>query len=312
VTPDWRPTAELAALRARAQLLADIRGFFAERGVLEVETPLLCQAGVTDPNLEHLGTADRYLQSSPEHAMKRLLAADSGPIYQVCKAFRRGESGARHNPEFSLLEWYRPTFDYRQLMQEVEVLVARLLGREGSRTCSYRQLFEQYLELDPFLASDGELEALARQQLDVEFATAPRDTWLDLLLSHCIEPQLAHEGLVFVCDYPASQAALARLREEDDQVVAERFELYVDGVEVANGYGELTDALEQASRFMADNEQRLRNGQAESPVDERLLAALSSGLPACAGVAMGLDRLLMLQQGLTRLDQVLSFSWHNA
>ncbi len=242
--------------------------------------------------------------------MKRLLAAGSGPIYQVCKAFRGGEAGARHNPEFTLLEWYRPGFSLAELIAEVAELVQAFLGAAPVEVITYRELFQRHLDIDPFDANSDDLEALARRRLDYGGGSETRDTWLDLLLTHLVEPEL--KGRVFVHDYPASQAALARLREDNDQVVAERFELYVDGLELANGYFELTDAAEQRARFEADNRILSARGEAERPMDERLLAAMEAGLPACSGVALGLDRLLMLKLGVQRLDQVVSFDWSHA
>ncbi len=279
--------------------------------MLEVETPLLCSGTITDPAIAPVfcggSSGERWLQTSPEYPMKRLLAAGSGPIYQVCKAFRSGEAGARHNPEFTLLEWYRPGFSLAQLMQEVGDLVQAALGEKQVQVLTYRELFQRSLGIDPLTADSDELEAFVRQRLDYGGGAEARDTWLDLLLTHLVEPEL--EGLVFVHDYPASQAALACLREEGDVVVAERFELYVDGVELANGYYELTDADEQRARFEADNQVLAARGEATRPLDARLLAAMAAGLPACAGVALGLDRLLMMKLGVERLEDVLSFDW---
>jgi len=312
----WEPAAGLQALRARAALLARIREFFRARGVLEVETPLLCSAGVGDPAIENFlverGSslaAPRYLQSSPEYAMKRLLAAGSGPIYQVARAFRDGEAGGRHNPEFSLLEWYRPGWDQHRLMTEVAELVLECLGERPVEYLSYRELLRRELGLDPFLADAAELEARARAELDPGNLSGDRDLWLDLLVSHLVEPRLAGRGLCFVYDYPASQAALARVDESGGVAVARRFELYVDGLELANGYRELGDAAEQRRRFAADNARRRRRGQPERPADERLLAALAAGLPDCSGVALGVDRLLMLQTGRSDIREVLAFDW---
>jgi lysyl-tRNA synthetase class 2 len=312
---DWRPSATPAALLRRAELLAGIRTFFAERGVLEVETPLLAHSGVTDPAIEALqveapGAAPRFLQSSPEYAMKRLLAAGSGPIYQLGKAFRAGEQGRRHNPEFTLLEWYRPGFDDHALMAEVAALLERCLGRPGWRKVSYGELFREQLGTDPHRATAAELAAVARARLDVGGLATDRDGWLDLLLSHCIEPTLA--GTVCVHDFPASQAALARIVEQDGVAVAQRFEFYVDGIELANGYHELLDAREQARRFAADNAARRRRGLAERAPDPRLLAALEAGLPPCSGVALGVDRLLLAASGAASLGEVLAFDWERA
>jgi len=309
---DWRPTADPAALEARARLLAQIRDFFARRSVLEVETPLLSANTVTDPNIEPMAVDQRWLQTSPEYAMKRLLAAGSGPIYQLCKAFRVGEAGPRHNPEFSLLEWYRPDFTLQQLMAEVADLVGSLLPRADWLSFTYRELFRKFLDIDPFTVELDALRALSLQHIDLSFDEADRDVWLDLLLTHLIEPQLAGLGAVFVQDYPASQAALARLRQDGEVQVAQRFELYIDGLELANGYCELTDADELAQRFARDNRQLQANGSAARPVDRRLLLAMQAGLPDCSGVALGVDRLLMLQLGATGLGEVLSFDWQRA
>ena len=300
----WRPAASLETLRRRAQLLADIRAFFNARGVLEVDTDLLGPAPSSDPQQHCLdvtlpGGARRYLQPSPEYAMKRLLAAGSGSIYQVCKAFRAGEEGPRHRTEFTLVEWYRAGFGYRALMDEVAALVCGLLGRSPARAFTYGELFEHHAGLDPLAASDDALwqrVAMAGIEPSPLLRAAGRDAALDLLLTRLVEPALAPLGAVFVYDYPASQAALARLRP-DRPLVAERFELYVDGIELANGFTELADAVEQRRRFEADNRARQAQGLAQVPLDEGLLAALQHGLPDCAGVALGFDRLLMLACG---------------
>ena len=312
----WQPGADREALRQRAALLADIRAFFAARHVLEVDTPLLCSSGVTDPSLEPLLvergnslTAPRYLQTSPEYAMKRLLAAGSGPIYQIAHAFRDDESGRRHNPEFTLLEWYRPDMDHLALMDEVAVLVGELLAREGSSKYSYRELFEEFVAIDPFTATVAELEVAAQKVTDAGGLQGPREFWLDMLMTHAIEPALADSGMVFVYDYPARQAALARIVEVNGVSVGQRFELYVDGVELANGYCELTDPTEQRQRFEDDNQRRREAGIHELPIDEKLLAAMASGLPDCSGVALGIDRLLMLVTGIDDIGRVQSFSW---
>lgn len=313
---EWRPAATLATLRERSRLLAHVRTFFAERNVLEVETPLLCSFGVTDPSIEGFRVdhgqsvaEPRYLQTSPEYAMKRLLAAGSGPIYQVARAFRDGEAGPRHNPEFTLLEWYRPGFGHHDLMREVAELVVSCLGEQPIEFHSYRSLLQQELGIDPFCAETSALQSLARAELDVGSLEGDRDLWLDLLMSHLVEPRLAGRGLCFVYDYPASQAALARLGEVDGVTVGHRFELYVDGLEVGNGYWELQDSDEQRSRFLADNHSRGAAGLGQQPLDERLLAALAAGMPDCAGVALGLDRLLMLASGCSDIRQALAFDW---
>ena len=317
---DWRPGASLDTLRLRARMLAGIRAFFAARGVLEVETPVLSRAAVPDPAIEPLrsrytgpGAAHGqvlYLHTSPELAMKRLLAAGSGPVYQLARVFRDAEAGPRHNPEFSLLEWYRPGFDHHALMDEVEALVVTLLpGTAAARRFSYRELFLELAGIDPFTAGVDELAACARAaglQPSPALAAQARNGWLDLLLTHVIEPRLG-AGLVFVYDYPADQAALARVRPGEPPL-AERFELYLDGIELANGFHELTDAAEQRARFEADNARRLARGLAPLPVDARFLVALEAGLPACAGVALGFDRLVMAAAGLADIDAALAFS----
>lgn len=321
---DWRPTAPLANLRARARLLADIRGFFQQAGVLEVETPACSFHAGTDPSLAsfHLdytgpGAQGRalYLHTSPEFPMKRLLAAGSGPIYQICKVFRNGERGRLHNPEFSLLEWYRPGFDHHHLMDEVAELVNAVLPEPRPvERFTYGALFRLHLAIDPHLASVDELKACAQSQgisgvADLDLPG--RDAWLDLLLIHCIEPELGRGSLCFVYDYPASQASLARVRPGEPPV-AERFELYMEGVELANGFHELADAAEQRWRFEQDLARRRVEGLPEVPMDEGLLAALEAGLPDCSGVALGIDRLLMLIAGAKRLDEVLAFPLERA
>jgi elongation factor P--(R)-beta-lysine ligase len=319
--PDaWRPGCSLATLRARARLLADIRACLTSRGLLEVETPLACRAAGTDPAIEPLRTrftgpghadgVDLYLQTSPEFAMKRLLAAGSGPIFQVCKAFRDGEAGRWHNPEFTLLEWYRPGGDLDGLMDEVAAVVRVALARPdlAVERISYVDLFADGLGVDALAATADDLaaEACRHDLVGVRTPDLGRDAWLDLLLSHLLQPGLGAGSLCFLTDYPASQAALARLNP--DGLTARRFELFHRGVELANGFDELTDPDEQAGRFAADNATRRRDGQPALPVDSRLLAALRDGLPGCVGVAMGLDRLLMLQLGLDDIDAALAFA----
>ncbi len=307
---NWEPSAALPALRARADLLAQLRDFFSQRNVLEVETPLLASAPVTDPNIEaySLAQAPLYLQTSPEYAMKRLLAAESGPIYQICKAFRRGESGSRHNPEFSMLEWYRPGFDLQQLMAEVAELLIAVLGPRPLRFTRYSDLFQEVLALDIHTCSDAELCHRAQQAHGIDASALDRDSALDLLFSHDIEPGLGRTDYCFVENFPASQAALARLgTDEAGRSVARRFEVFINGLELANGYHELTDPDEQAQRFARDCHLRRERGQEVPPQDARLLAAMQAGLPDCSGVALGLDRLLMLKLGRHSLAEVLAF-----
>jgi lysyl-tRNA synthetase class 2 len=316
MTDAWRPTASPDLLQARARLNRTLRAFFEARGVLEVETPLLSHAIGTDPNLHPVtasyqahprAAADTlYLQTSPEFAMKRLLAAGSGPIYQLCKAVRNGEQGARHNPEFTMLEWYRPGFSLAQLMDEVEALVSAALGKVACTRLTYRDLFRQQLGIDPHSATVEALAALTQKHVELNQRETQRETLLDLLYSQVIEPRL--QEATFIHDYPASMAALARVTcDATGTRVAQRFELVICGMEIANGYDELVDAAEQQQRFTADQELRRQRGQAQYPVDQRLLAAMTQGLPACAGVALGVDRLLMLQAGVSDISAVLAF-----
>lgn len=321
--PAWRPSADLAILRLRAELLQRTRAFFAARGVLEVETPVLSAAAVTHPHLTsfrtiYAGPGSRrgrtlYLHTSPEFPMKRLLAASSGCIYQIARVFRDGEAGRRHNPEFTLLEWYRVGFDHHRLMDEVTELVTTLLaGRlalaEPERW-SYREIFQRHLDLDPHRATVTELAACAELHgvsIPLEMPMDDADPWLDLLLTHWIEPRLDSGRLIFTYDYPASQAALARLRP-GDPAIGERFELYLNGLELANGFHELGDANEQRRRFEQENAARRALGLPMMPIDEHLLDALETGLPDCAGVALGFDRLAMLAAGKDSIQEVIAF-----
>ncbi len=256
--------------------------------------------------------------------MKRLLVAGSGAIFQICRAFRQGERGRRHNPEFTLLEWYRPGWNHLELMDEVEALLSHVLddqkplarsaGDGPFERLTYREAFERTCRLDPLAASSADLEAAAEVLgVSVPEGMTPgdRDAWLDLLLVTRVEPTLGRARPTFLMDYPASQAALARIRDADPPV-AERFELYVDGVELANGYHELTDPVEQRRRFEVANDERVRRGKTALPVDERFLAALQNGLPPCAGVAVGLDRVVMLATGASSIDDVIAFPTEHA
>ena len=312
---NWRPTASLAILKKRAALLRQIRAFFYERDVLEVDTPALSIAANTDPNIEsfitdytgpgEIGTL--YLHTSPEFSMKRLLAADSGAIYQLCKVFRNGESGRQHNPEFTMLEWYQPAFNHHQLMAEVEELLAEVLGETKIpiRKLTYQQAFIEYAGIDPLVADAEALKKCAQQhglEQVIGMEAASVDDWCDLVMDQVVVPCFG-KGRVFIYDYPASQAALAKISDKDSRV-AERFELFIDGIEIANGFHELTDAKEQRQRFENENMKRQEMGLAQLPVDEHLLAALEAGLPDCAGVALGIDRLLMLIAGVDSISIV--------
>ena len=317
---DWRPSASLEHLKIRARILSEIRAFFAVRDVLEVETPILSRAALSDPAIESFSTHGQnyHLHTSPEFPMKRLLASGCGAIYQICKVFRQEESGRRHNPEFTLLEWYRPGWDHQQLMVEVESVVLALLApyRElsSSETMTYQHAFLQYAGVDPFVATVDELK-LCSDRLGIstswDVGDMTRDGWLDLILSHAIEPHLGRGRLTFLCDYPPSQAALATIRPGDPDV-AERFELYLEGVELANGFHELVDALEQRRRFEEDIAQRRELGLAQNPLDEAFLSALSFGMPPSAGVALGVDRLVMLACGTDSIEKVISFDFAKA
>jgi lysyl-tRNA synthetase class 2 len=321
---DWRPTATFQALHLRARLNAGIRDFFANRGVLEVETPVLSRAGNTDPNiasfaLEFSGRTDgaprtRWLRTSPEFALKRMLAAGIGDCYELGRVFRDGEAGGRHNPEFTMLEWYRVGWDHQQLIDETGELIRAALALVDRRAplvrIAWRDLYRQRLALDPITASDAELQqALGAVRIDPEGLT--RDDWLDLLLTHRLQPHFPADGLLAVFDYPASQAALARVRPGNPPL-AERFELYLGPLELANGYHELLDADEQRTRFERDLVVREARSAPRPPIDERLLGAMQSGLPACAGVALGVDRLLMAMLGTSRIADVLAFAFDRA
>ncbi len=319
--PAWQPTAALSALRCRAAMLAAARAFFAEQGVLEVETPIVSAAAVSDPQIESLATrvagmpAPGYLCTSPEYAMKRLLAAGSGDIYQICKVFRDGERGRWHNPEFTLIEWYRQGFDDAALMTEVETLIGRLLEPyrrlEQAERLSYSAALQRHAGVDAHTASDEDLNEAARRHGIVCQAELDRDAKLDLLMGLVVGPRLGMERPCFICDYPASQAALARLKPGLPAVAA-RFELYLDGIELANGFHELLNGAEQRARFNRDLDVRRTRGQAQRPLDEHLLAALAAGLPDCAGVALGFDRLVAVALGAERLADAMAFTIDNA
>lgn len=324
MTQDWQPSASLEALRLRARLNAAVRAFFAERGVLEVETPVLSRGGNTDPNiasfsLEFSGRTDgaprtRWLRTSPEYPLKRLLAAGVGDCYELGRVFRDGEAGGRHNPEFTMLEWYRLGWDHRQLIDETAGLVntaLALVGRTAQLTqVGYHDLYRQRLGIDPETASEAQLRA-ALGDVVIDPEGLIRDDWLDLLMTHRLQPSFPADQLLALYDYPASQCALARIRDGQPPV-AERFELYLGPLELANGYHELADATEQAARFNRDLQRRSERGVALPPRDERLLGALGSGLPPCAGVALGVDRLMMAMLGTTRIADVLAFDFSRA
>ena len=311
---DWRPAAAPELLKLRAEALARIREFFAARNVLEVETPLLAPATVTDLHIDSIparvqlaGSPQTFhLQTSPEYAMKRLLAAGSGACYQICKSFRQGDAGARHNPEFTMLEWYRPGFGLEELMDEVEQLLREFLPQASLPRLGYRELFQRHLNIDPHRIELSALRRLTRETLPVDAAELEATDCLQLLLAQTIEPELPE--YCFVYDYPAAQAALARIEEDSNgEPVARRFELFCRGMELANGYDEETDAEELRGRFERDRQSRAALGRPVPEIDEKLLAALEHGLPPCAGVAFGIDRLLMLLSGADSISEVLAF-----
>lgn len=314
---------KLSALRLRARVNAAIRGFFAERGVLEVETPILSAAGNTEPNIDSFTTTFsghvsagprlRWLRTSPEYPLKRLLAAGLGDCYELGRVFRNGEAGGRHNPEFSMLEWYRVGWDHHRLIEETVSLVRQLLALVDRQArvdvLTYRELFQRHVGVDPFTASLQQLQApLAGIQIDGEGLS--RDDWLDLLMTHRIQPAFSRQVLTVVHDWPASQAALARIRPGEPPL-AERFELYLGQYELANGYHELNDAAEQRARFARDHAVRSERGAVLPPVDQALLASLDA-LPACAGVAVGVDRLLMCLLDTAAIADVLALDFASA
>ena len=297
----WHPSASLETIKARADLYSSVRAFFSSRGVLEVETPILSAHATVDRHIESFGSGGRWLHTSPEFAMKRLLAAGSGPIWQLCKVFRLEEQGRHHNPEFTMLEWYRPGYDHHRLMDEVMQLL-HAAGIAGSvARLSYREAFRRHAGLDPFTAPLVELRA--RHPIDGHAEEQDRDFWLDVIMSHVVGPQMGRQAPEFIYDFPPSQAALARISGG----VAQRFELFWNGIELANGFHELTDAQEQKQRFKADQKWRCEQGRPVPPYDKNLIAALEAGLPTCAGVALGLDRLLMLKLGLPDIASTLAF-----
>ncbi|MCP4473610.1 MAG: EF-P lysine aminoacylase GenX [Gammaproteobacteria bacterium] len=298
----WQPTASLATLKKRGAILDAIRQFFQQRQVLEVETPLLSATTVTDPHIESIKTDSGYLQTSPEFAMKRLLAAGSGAIFQISKAFRHEERGNQHQREFTMLEWYRPGLNHHQLMDEIDQLLQQLFAFAPAQRLSYQALFQHHLKINPHQTDSQTLATIAQQHNIDAVNITSRDDWLNILFTHCIEPTLQQP--TFIYDYPASQSALAKI----DNGVAQRFELYINGIELANGFHELTDAAEQAARFEQDRQQRQIAHQCDIAVDQSLLAALAHGLPDCAGVALGIDRLIMVACHLNDIRQTISFA----
>ena len=314
---DWQPTTDINILKQRAAIMQNIRNFFAERNVLEVSTPLLSQHTVTDPHIHSFTCTDpklqtanyRFLQTSPEYAMKRLLAAGSGPIYQISKAFRYEESGQYHNPEFSLLEWYRPGFNHHDLMDEMDTLLQSCLQLSPATRLTYQQLFMETLAFDPLSVSLEDLKRLVTEKnIKATGSYLDKTTLLQLLLTHCIEPTFKKDEVTFIYDFPPEQAALAQLNATTPTTAA-RFEVYVGSMELANGFHELSDTMEQQQRFLNDKKQREKLGFADVKIDHRLLQALAHGFPDCAGVALGLDRLVMLATASDHIAKVISFSF---
>ncbi|MBE3669826.1 elongation factor P lysine(34) lysyltransferase [Vibrio navarrensis] len=318
MSTDWQPTASIPQLRQRAALIARIRQFFAQRNVLEVDTPAMSHATVTDVHLHTFQTrfvgpgyaqgSPLFLMTSPEFHMKRLLAAGSGCIYQLGKAFRNEENGRYHNPEFTMLEWYRVGFDHHALMDEMDELLQLVLSTAPAERMTYQEAFLRVLGVCPLQASMTELKLSASELglSDIAEAEEDRDTLLQLLFSIGVEGKIGQQVPAFVYDFPASQAALAKINPNDPRV-ADRFEVYFKGIELANGFHELDNAQEQLRRFEQDNRKRIEMGLAEQPIDYHLIAALQSGLPECAGVALGVDRLIMLALGCDHIDQVTAF-----
>lgn len=321
---NWLPNADIQLLKKRASIIQQIRNFFINRQLLEVETPALSQSGVTDQHLSCFKThfigpeisalkaqplgVPLYLQTSPEFHMKRLLAAGSGCIFQIAKAFRNEESGRHHNPEFTLLEWYRIGFDHFQLMDEMDQLLQQVLNCDQAKRLTYQQAFMQVLNVDPLCASIEEMK-IAGSVLNLGEVLENEtdfDTVLQLLFCIAIEPVISQNAPCFVYNFPASQAALARISLTDSRV-AERFEVYYQGIELANGFHELSDSAEQLKRFEKDNQLRKQNNLPEMPIDYRFVNSLDN-LPNCAGVALGIDRLIMLATKKKHIDDVVSFT----
>lgn len=318
---DWWPSAERETLKTRARLLQQTRSFFYARNVLEVETPILTTSGSTETHLDHFavsnesGDKNYQLNTSPELAMKRLLAAGCGDIFQLSKVFRAGETGRQHQPEFTMLEWYRLGFDLKKLMKEVERLFVELFADKllrPSLSMTYAQAFEQTLSLDSFTVSVDDLKQCFKKHLQSDAPLLDdRQSYLDLVMSHIIEPQFSADRLTFITHYPAEQASLARINEQDSRV-AERFEVFAGGLELANGFHELCDVKEQGRRMREENKRRAEMNKTEIEIDQDFLAALDAGLPDCSGVAVGFDRLVMLVTGKQNIEEVISFAIKNS
>lgn len=314
------PVSKINILKDRAALFAKIRAFFADRGILEVDCPALCQAAPIDLHIDvmQVPVTDSqvgYLHTSPEYGMKRLLAQHSGDIYQMSHVFRAKEIGALHNPEFTMIEWYRLGIRFEEMIEETLELINLSLSNLSSTCLSYQEVFKRYLGIDPFHCTTQELSALAHAhglQLPHDAPTWDQDTLLQLLLGTVIEPQLGNNELFVIAYFPPSQAALSKTIIKEDLPVACRFEIYYQGIELANGYHELTDPVEQRQRLDAANAKRIQAGKPPLKVDELFLAALEQGLPDCCGVAVGFDRLMMLRHHKAHVSDVIPFSWDHA
>ncbi|PCS23810.1 elongation factor P--(R)-beta-lysine ligase [Candidatus Enterovibrio escicola] len=318
MTNQWRPTSNIDTLKTRALLIRKIRQFFLERDVLEVDTPAMSHAAVTDIHLHtfctefvgqgHIHGIPLYMITSPEFHMKRLLAAGSGAIYQICKSFRNEEVGRYHNPEFMILEWYRPSFDHHALMTEIDSLLHTILGTSTADRMTYQGIFKRILGVCPLEASITDLKRVATTLgvLDIADNEEDRDTLIQLLFNEGVEAKIGRSVPAFVYDFPVSQAASARVCEGDSRVAA-RFEVYYQGVELANGFYELDNANEQLARFEKDNKRRVDIGRNIQPIDHHLIDAIHFGLSDCAGVALGIDRLIMLALGKTHINEVIAF-----
>ncbi|MEE9327318.1 MAG: EF-P lysine aminoacylase EpmA [Cocleimonas sp.] len=326
---DWSPNTSLEVRKLRAEMYHDIRSFFMQHNVLEVETPALSNAGNTDPFIESIKVpfklnsnaelTNRYLHTSPEYPMKRLLAAGSGDIYQICKVWRKGEIGDNHNPEFTLLEWYRVGFNYHELMQEVSSLLHKLLHKliptfsEEPIIYTYKQLFLEKFTIDPHIASKEILANCVKDNINgLETDNLDKQALLDALLTHCIEPNFEKNRLTFICDYPASQSALAQVRTESDYAVAERFEVYLGSVELGNGYQEEVDYQRNTQILQSENAMRKKHNLKQVTEDALFIKACKKGIPRSAGVAIGLDRVLMCISNEKSIQKVINFPWDKA
>lgn len=299
-------------LQLRAKTLATIRDFFNARNVVEVETPLFSHSTNPAPHLDSFNCEGLYLQTSPEFAMKRLLASGSGDIYQICKAFRKDEIGRLHNPEFTILEWYRNGFSHHDLMDEINDLLKLTLNVSDAKRITYTKIFMEILAINPHTRDIKQLKITAQKNnLSVSGIPDDYDSWLQLLFTHLIEPQIGREYPIFIYDFPAEQAMLARVRNEEGLRVASRFEVYFKGIELANGFHELNDAVEQRNRFIQDLAKRKELNLPQIPLDENFLSLLPN-LPDCSGVALGIDRLLLATAGVNSLDKVLCYPFSEA